>query len=172
MKFPPKYIAVSHCDVKWEVSSCVHASSDMSVFNLFSLQVILTADTPVVDHPGGIIFTSTDAGATFHLIQLPFHLAQPITYHFFNPDYLVALSIDVIVSESLLPAHVLVFLTVVSLAWFVDSQSTCEVHISRTHPKEKANSVLFSDLQGGLWLSLDFGAKWTKVHDGVFSFQW
>ncbi|XP_060931604.1 sortilin [Limanda limanda] len=81
--------------------------------------VILTADTPVVDHPGGIIFTSTDAGATFKFIQLPFHLAQPITYHFLNPDYLVALSID-----------------------------------------------------GGLWLSLDFGAKWTKVHDGVHSFSW
>ncbi|KAM8882826.1 sortilin isoform 2-T2 [Synchiropus picturatus] len=81
--------------------------------------VILTADTPVVDHPGGIIFTSTDAGATFKFIQLPFHLAEPITYHFLNPDYLVALSID-----------------------------------------------------GSLWLSLDFGAKWTKVHDGVHSFSW
>ncbi|XP_069021056.1 sortilin [Embiotoca jacksoni] len=81
--------------------------------------VILTADTAVVDHPGGIIFTSTDAGATFQFTQLPFHLAQPITYHFLNPDYLVAVSID-----------------------------------------------------GGLWLSLDFGAKWTKVYDGVYSFSW
>ncbi|XP_074481777.1 sortilin [Sebastes fasciatus] len=81
--------------------------------------VILTADIPVVDNAGGIIFTSTDAGATFKFIQLPFHLDQPITYHFLNPDYLVALSID-----------------------------------------------------GGLWLSLDFGAKWTKVHDGVHSFSW
>nr|XP_020503394.1 sortilin-like [Labrus bergylta] len=81
--------------------------------------VILTADIPVVDHRGGIIFTSRDAGATFKFIQLPFHLAQPITYHFLNPYYLVALSID-----------------------------------------------------GGLWLSLDFGAKWTKVHDGVHSFSW
>ncbi|KAM6961583.1 sortilin [Tautogolabrus adspersus] len=81
--------------------------------------VILTADIPVVDHRGGIILTSTDAGATFKFIQLPFHLAQPITYHFLNPYYLVAISID-----------------------------------------------------GGLWLSLDFGAKWTKVHDGVHSFSW
>ncbi|XP_031169406.1 sortilin [Sander lucioperca] len=81
--------------------------------------VILTADIPVVDNPGGVIFTSTDAGATFKFIQLPFHLAEPITYHFLNPDYLVALSID-----------------------------------------------------GSLWLSLDFGAKWTKVHDGVHSFSW
>ncbi|KAM3859028.1 sortilin [Diretmus argenteus] len=81
--------------------------------------VILTADTLVVDNPGGVIFTSTDAGVTFKSIQLPFHLAQPITYHFLNPDYLVVISID-----------------------------------------------------GGLWLSLDFGAKWTKVHDGAHSFMW
>ncbi|XP_075886207.1 sortilin [Nelusetta ayraudi] len=81
--------------------------------------VILMADIPVVDHQGGIIFTSTDAAATFRFIQLPFHLAEPITYHFHNPDYLAALSID-----------------------------------------------------GGLWLSLDFGAEWTKVHDGVHSFSW
>uniref|UniRef100_A0A3P8QUM9 VPS10 domain-containing protein n=1 Tax=Astatotilapia calliptera TaxID=8154 RepID=A0A3P8QUM9_ASTCA len=80
------------------------------------ISVILTADTPVLNNPGGIIFTSTDAGATFKFIQLPFHLAQPIVYHFLNPDYLVALSID-----------------------------------------------------GGLWLSLDFGAWWTKVHDGVLN---
>ncbi|XP_047430952.1 sortilin [Mugil cephalus] len=81
--------------------------------------VILTADTPVVNNPGGVIFTSTDAGATFKYIQLPFHLAEPITYHFLNPDYLVALSID-----------------------------------------------------GSLWLSLDFGVDWAKVHDGVHSFSW
>ncbi|KAF6718478.1 Sortilin, partial [Oryzias melastigma] len=58
------------------------------------ISVILTADTPVLNNPGGIIFTSRDAGASFKLIQLPFHLAQPITYHFSNPDYLAALSID------------------------------------------------------------------------------
>ncbi|XP_077566227.1 sortilin isoform X1 [Stigmatopora nigra] len=81
--------------------------------------VILVADTPVVDYPGGVIFTSTDAGATFHFVQLPFHLLEPLNYHFFNPSLLVALSID-----------------------------------------------------GALWLSLDFGATWTKVHDGVHSFSW
>lgn len=73
--------------------------SQISISEQFSIdfywQVILTADTPVLNNPGGIIFTSTDAGATFKFIQLPFHLAQPIVYHFLNPDYLVALSIDV-----------------------------------------------------------------------------
>uniref|UniRef100_A0A8C6WU42 Si:dkey-159a18.1 n=1 Tax=Neogobius melanostomus TaxID=47308 RepID=A0A8C6WU42_9GOBI len=57
--------------------------------------VILTADIPVVDHAGGMIFTSTDAGATFTFVQLPFHLAWPIAYHFLNRGYLVALSLDV-----------------------------------------------------------------------------
>ena len=39
--------------------------------------------------------------------------------------------------------------------------------------KVKVNTALFlPDFQGGLWLSLDFGAKWTKVHDGVHSFSW
>lgn len=62
---------------------------------LWTSQVILTADIPVLDNRGGVIFTSTDAGATFKFIRLPFHLVQPIAYHFQNPDYLVALSIDV-----------------------------------------------------------------------------
>ncbi|KAG7267864.1 hypothetical protein CRUP_023880 [Coryphaenoides rupestris] len=84
-----------------------------------SLNVILTADTPVVDNSGGIIFASTDAGVTFRSVRLPFHLAQPITFHFLNPNYLVVISID-----------------------------------------------------GGLWLSLDFGASWRKVHDGAHSFMW
>ncbi|XP_055367439.1 sortilin isoform X2 [Betta splendens] len=81
--------------------------------------VILTADVPVLDNPGGTIFTSSDAGATFRSVRLRFHLAQPITYHYSNPDYLVALSID-----------------------------------------------------SSLWLSLDFGGTWSKVHDGVHRFSW
>uniref|UniRef100_A0A4W5MBF1 Sortilin N-terminal domain-containing protein n=1 Tax=Hucho hucho TaxID=62062 RepID=A0A4W5MBF1_9TELE len=84
-----------------------------------SQQVILTGDTPGLDNPGGVIFTSTDAGVSFKSVQLPFHLAQPITFHFLNPEYLVVISID-----------------------------------------------------GGLWLSLDFGAVWTKVHEGTQSFTW
>nr|XP_046152853.1 sortilin-like [Oncorhynchus gorbuscha] len=84
-----------------------------------SQQVILTADIPVLDNPGGVIFTSTDAGVSFKSVQLPFHPAQPITFHFLNPEYLVVISID-----------------------------------------------------GGLWLSLDFGAVWKKVHEGTQSFTW
>ncbi|XP_042155924.1 sortilin [Oncorhynchus tshawytscha] len=84
-----------------------------------SQQVILTADIPVLDNPGGVIFTSTDAGVSFKSVQLPFHPAQPITFHFLNPEYLVVISID-----------------------------------------------------GGLWLSLDFGTVWKKVHEGTQSFTW
>lgn len=111
-------------------------------------QVILTADIPVLDNRGGIIFTSTDAGATFKFIQLPFHLAQPIVYHFQNPDYLVALSIDV------------------SLTLSRELK-----HTPSTKLKVKVN-ISVPSWQGGLWLSLDFGAKWTKVHDGVHAFSW
>ncbi|KAM6984814.1 sortilin [Aplochiton taeniatus] len=84
-----------------------------------SLHVILTADTPIMGFPGGVIFTSMDAGVSFKSVQLPFHLAQPITFHYSNPDYLVVISID-----------------------------------------------------GGLWLSLDFGTEWTEVHEGTHSFMW
>uniref|UniRef100_A0A674CRN1 Sortilin-like n=1 Tax=Salmo trutta TaxID=8032 RepID=A0A674CRN1_SALTR len=55
--------------------------------------------TPVLDNPGGVIFTSTDAGVSFKSVQLPFHLAQPITFHFLNPEYLVAISIDVMEAD-------------------------------------------------------------------------
>lgn len=143
-----------------------------SAFIGFDWQVILTADTPVLDNPGGIIFTSTDAGATFKFIQLRFHLAQPITYHFLNPDYLVAVSIDVGLSFFFFSQA----LTVVSLALcsILDQNfAHAHAHTSNTHLKVKVNTPLFPpDMQGGLWLSLDFGATWTKVHDGVHSFSW
>ncbi|KAL0963023.1 hypothetical protein UPYG_G00348590 [Umbra pygmaea] len=84
-----------------------------------SQQVILTADSPVLDNTGGVIFTSTDAGVSFKSVQLPFHPAQPITFHFLNPEYLVVISID-----------------------------------------------------GGLWISVNFGDVWTKVHDGTYSYTW
>ncbi|XP_028810540.1 sortilin isoform X2 [Denticeps clupeoides] len=84
-----------------------------------SQQVILTADLPITETPGGIIFTSDDAGLSFKSITLPFHPAQPITFHFQIPSYLVTISID-----------------------------------------------------GGLWISLDFGNRWMKIHEGVNSFMW
>lgn len=53
------------------------------------------------------------------------------------------------------------------------TRGTAHTHTSNTHLKVKVNIALFlPDSQGGLWLSLDFGAKWTKVHDGVHSFSW
>lgn len=51
------------------------------------------------------------------------------------------------------------------------THGTAHTHAPNTHLK--VNIALFlPDSQGGLWLSLDFGAKWTKVHDGVHSFSW
>ncbi|KAL2103009.1 hypothetical protein ACEWY4_002177 [Coilia grayii] len=84
-----------------------------------SKQVILTANVPITKTEGGVIFTSEDTGITFQSVTLPFHPAQPITFNFQNPNYLVAISTD-----------------------------------------------------GDLWLSLDFGNEWAKVHDGAHSFMW
>ncbi|XP_056603444.1 sortilin [Triplophysa dalaica] len=57
-------------------------------------QVILTANVPFTQTPGGVIFTSMDAGRKFRSVQLPFHPAQAIQFHYQDPKYLVAISID------------------------------------------------------------------------------
>uniref|UniRef100_A0A671KZE0 Sortilin-like n=1 Tax=Sinocyclocheilus anshuiensis TaxID=1608454 RepID=A0A671KZE0_9TELE len=57
-------------------------------------QVILTANLPFTESPGGVIFTSMDAGVTFRSVQLPFHPAQAIQFHYQDPKYLVVISID------------------------------------------------------------------------------
>ncbi|XP_059361320.1 sortilin-like isoform X2 [Carassius carassius] len=57
-------------------------------------QVILTANLPFTETPGGVIFTSMDAGVTFRSVQLPFHPAQAIQFHYQEPRYLVAISND------------------------------------------------------------------------------
>uniref|UniRef100_A0A671SNM0 Si:dkey-159a18.1 n=1 Tax=Sinocyclocheilus anshuiensis TaxID=1608454 RepID=A0A671SNM0_9TELE len=58
-------------------------------------QVILTANLPFTETPGGVIFTSMDAGVTFRSVQLPFHPAQAIQFHYQDPKYIVVISIDV-----------------------------------------------------------------------------
>uniref|UniRef100_A0A8C1K4B6 Si:dkey-159a18.1 n=1 Tax=Cyprinus carpio TaxID=7962 RepID=A0A8C1K4B6_CYPCA len=55
-------------------------------------QVILTANLPFTESPGGVIFTSMDAGVTFRSVQLPFHPAQAIQFHYQDPKYLVVIS--------------------------------------------------------------------------------
>ncbi|XP_076862598.1 sortilin isoform X2 [Brachyhypopomus gauderio] len=57
-------------------------------------QVILTAELPSTKTPGGVIFTSMDSGVTFKSVQLPFHPAQPISFHHQNPHYLLVISTD------------------------------------------------------------------------------
>uniref|UniRef100_A0A672J6T1 Sortilin-like n=1 Tax=Salarias fasciatus TaxID=181472 RepID=A0A672J6T1_SALFA len=107
--------------------------------------VILTADIPVVDNPGGIIFTSVDAGATFKFIQLPFHLAQPITYHFLNPDYLVALSIDVSLCNQ--------------FSWS-RHKHLCEVC---THTEDERGDLLLKKTS-------DLGKTFATIHEDIYSF--
>uniref|UniRef100_A0A8C9QXS5 Si:dkey-159a18.1 n=1 Tax=Scleropages formosus TaxID=113540 RepID=A0A8C9QXS5_SCLFO len=60
-----------------------------------SHQVILTVDVPVSEENGGVIFSSVDAGMSFKEVQLPFHPSQPISFHFSNASYLVAIGTDV-----------------------------------------------------------------------------
>ncbi|XP_051544146.1 sortilin isoform X2 [Myxocyprinus asiaticus] len=57
-------------------------------------QVILTANLPFTETTGGLIFTSMDAGVTFRSVQLPFHPAQAIQFHYQDPKYLVVIGID------------------------------------------------------------------------------
>ncbi|XP_043093953.1 sortilin [Puntigrus tetrazona] len=57
-------------------------------------QVILTANLPFTETPGGVILTSMDAGVTFRSVHLPFHPAQAIQFHYQDPKYLVVISID------------------------------------------------------------------------------
>ncbi|KPP60938.1 sortilin-like, partial [Scleropages formosus] len=59
-----------------------------------SHQVILTVDVPVSEENGGVIFSSVDAGMSFKEVQLPFHPSQPISFHFSNASYLVAIGTD------------------------------------------------------------------------------
>uniref|UniRef100_A0A8B9JTA9 Sortilin-like n=1 Tax=Astyanax mexicanus TaxID=7994 RepID=A0A8B9JTA9_ASTMX len=103
--------AVNHTFIKKDFGICAGPGN--------SQQVILIAELPTTHNPGGVIFTSVDAGVTFKSVQLPFHPAQPISFHDKNKECLLVIGTD-----------------------------------------------------GGLWLSQDFGKKWSKIHDGVYSFTW
>ncbi|XP_072528644.1 sortilin isoform X2 [Salminus brasiliensis] len=59
-----------------------------------SQQVILIAELPTTHNPGGVIFTSVDSGVTFKLVQLPFHPAQPISFHDQNQECLLVIGTD------------------------------------------------------------------------------
>ncbi|KAJ8261816.1 hypothetical protein GJAV_G00158740 [Gymnothorax javanicus] len=37
---------------------------------------------------------------------------------------------------------------------------------------QNPNYLVTISIDGGLWLSLDFGTKWNRLHDGVHSFMW
>ncbi|XP_060759872.1 sortilin isoform X2 [Neoarius graeffei] len=80
-------------DISYTInSSFIRKDFGISVGPGNSQQVILTAELPVANVPGGVIFTSTDSGKTFRSVQLPFHPAQPISFHHHNPDCLLVIS--------------------------------------------------------------------------------
>lgn len=67
----------------------------LTFWRFLTSQVILAANVPFTETAGGVIFTSMDAGKTFRSVQLPFHPAQAIQFHYQDPKYLVTISIDV-----------------------------------------------------------------------------
>ncbi|KAL4658416.1 sortilin-like [Arapaima gigas] len=107
-----------------DISSVINNSFIKQDFGIItgpgnSHQVILMVDVPVSKQNGGIILTSVNAGVSFKEVHLPFHPSQPISFHFLNANYLVAVGTD-----------------------------------------------------RALWLSIDFGDNWSKVHEGVHSYMW
>lgn len=74
---------------------CILKGGILNQAIIIVVQVILTADLPITKTEGGVIFTSEDTGVSFKSIRLPFHPAQPITFNFQIPNYLVAISTDV-----------------------------------------------------------------------------
>ncbi|XP_058273116.1 sortilin isoform X2 [Hemibagrus wyckioides] len=79
-------------DISYTIDNLfVRKDFGISVGPVNSQKLILTAELPVTNIPGGVIFTSTDSGKTFKSIQLPFHPAQPISFHHQNSDYLLVI---------------------------------------------------------------------------------
>ncbi|XP_067110380.1 sortilin [Osmerus mordax] len=130
-----------------------------------SKQVILTADRSALDSPGGMIFTSTDAGLSFKAVQLPFHPDKPITFHFQNPEYLVAISIDggLWLSQHFGAAWTKLHDGVQSLMW--GAGTTLFFSFS---PK----GTVEADRRGELFLmrTEDMGKTFTTIAHNIFSF--
>ncbi|KAK3518226.1 hypothetical protein QTP70_033936 [Hemibagrus guttatus] len=79
-------------DISYTISnSFIRKDFGISVGPGNSQKLILTAELPVANVPGGVIFTSTDSGKAFKSVQLPFHPAQPISFHHQNSDYLLVI---------------------------------------------------------------------------------
>uniref|UniRef100_A0A3P9MZK4 Si:dkey-159a18.1 n=1 Tax=Poecilia reticulata TaxID=8081 RepID=A0A3P9MZK4_POERE len=100
----------------------------------------------------------TDYGKSFH------DISHRINHTFIKEELGISVGpgSSVIFQTLHFPAHV--FPSSVSHA-LLNTLSRHTVNTSRTHLKEKTNTALFLTLQDSLWLSLDFGARWTKVHE-------
>ncbi|XP_036432658.1 sortilin isoform X2 [Colossoma macropomum] len=130
-----------------------------------SQQVILIAELPITHTPGGVIFTSVDSGVTFKSVQLPFHPAQPISFHDQDQECLLVIGTD-------------------SGLWLSQDfgNSWCKIHDGvYSFTWGPGNTLFFSyspentveaDKRGELFLrrTRDLGQTFTTIAQNVFTF--
>nr|XP_023686000.1 sortilin-like isoform X1 [Paramormyrops kingsleyae] len=130
-----------------------------------SNQVILTVDVPVTDVPGGIVFTSMDAGESFKQIQLPFHPSQSFTFHLQDPNCLLvvgndaALWLSVDFAEHWTKIHEGVH----SFMWGPGVTLFFSASLEGTVDAGRRGELL-------LKRTTDLGKTFTTVHESIFSF--
>ncbi|MCJ8743435.1 hypothetical protein PDJAM_G00093940 [Pangasius djambal] len=153
-------------DISYTVnSSFIRKDFGISVGPGNSQKVILTAELPIANVPGGVIFTSTDSGKTFSSVQLPFHPAQPISFHHHDADCLLVISTKgcLWLSQNFGSSWSKIHDGVYSFTW--GSGFTLFFSYS---PKGTAEA----DRRGDLYLrrTQDLGRTFTTIAQNIFSF--
>ncbi|XP_026799218.3 sortilin isoform X1 [Pangasianodon hypophthalmus] len=153
-------------DISYTInSSFIRKDFGISVGPGNSQKVILTAELPIANVPGGVIFTSTDSGKTFRSVQLPFHPAQPISFHHHNADCLLVISTEgcLYLSQNFGSSWSKIHDGVYSFTW----GSGITLFFSYS-PK----GTVEADRRGDLYLrrTQDLGRTFTTIAQNIFSF--
>ncbi|XP_017349333.1 sortilin [Ictalurus punctatus] len=153
-------------DISYTInSSFIRKDFGISVGPGNSQQVILTAELPITSVPGGLIFTSTDSGKTFRPVQLPFHPAQPISFHHHNPDCLLVISTkgSLWLSQNFGSSWSKIHDGVYSFTW-----GPGDTLFFSYSPKDTAEA----DRRGDLFLrrTQDLGRTFSTIAQNIFSF--
>ncbi|XP_060745353.1 sortilin isoform X2 [Tachysurus vachellii] len=132
-----------------------------------SQKLILTAELPIANLPGGLIFTSTDSGKTFRSVQLPFHPSQPISFHHQNSEYLLVICTQgsLWLSQNFGTSWSKIHDGVYSYTW----GSSFSLFFSY---RPKVTDVVEADRRGDLFLrrTEDLGRTFTTIAENIFSF--
>ncbi|KAF7694133.1 sortilin isoform X2 [Silurus meridionalis] len=153
-------------DISYAINnSFIRTDFGISVGPRNSQQVILTAELPIANVPGGVIFTSTDSGKTFRSVELPFHPAQPISFHHHNPDCLLVISTEghLWLSQNFGRSWSKIHDGVYSFTW--GPGFTLFFSYS-------SKGTVEADKRGNLYLrrTLDLGRTFTIIAQNIFSF--